>query len=59
MVSHKWEKLSWQLYRIDKTNNNINVGATKFIRYDIIDKILSHIAKANGVHSAMDQIKFI
>ena len=54
-VSNKWKKLRLQYYRVKKANNNIDIGATKFVWYDAIDEILSHIAKANGGSGAMDQ----
>ena len=54
-VLDKWEKLLSQYYRVKKANNNTGAGATKFIWYDAIDKILSPTAKANGVSDAMDQ----
>ena len=58
-VSDKWEKLRSQYYRTKKANNNTGACATKFIWYDAIDEILSHIAKANEVPGAMDQGEFV
>ncbi len=53
-VSDKWEKLRSQYYRVKKANNNTGVGDTKFIWIDVIDEILRHSTKANGVSGAMD-----
>jgi hypothetical protein len=40
-------------------NKNNGVGATKFICYDTIDKILSHIAKTNKVFDVIDQVESV
>jgi hypothetical protein len=58
-VSDKWEKLRSQYYKVKNANNNLGVGATKFIWYDAIDEILSHTAKANGVSGTMDQGEYV
>lgn len=58
-ISDKWKKLRLQYYRLKKANNNTDVGTTKFIWYDVIDEILSHTSKANGVSGTMDQGEFV